>query len=201
MLTNALKLQTARQVLSEHGDSAWLLTADHAHSQVAAGPVIYVCDVRSGRVLLLPTAPGALQMLADQSGLDEPGYHEVRTATSILIGDVIDSVGRMHPATRQGLIMGAAFCVTQTRGFHLTKHHGADVQYLLVRYPDGTSGNHVLVPMPLFKADPIATQELEASVSHVLASEHVGHADRFTGARSLQFSQSRCSVVSRGVAS
>lgn len=199
MTINSLKLETARDVLAEYGDAAWLLADDEAVKDGNAGPVIYVCDVRSGRVLLLPTAPGTLQALADRSELDEAGYDEVRAATSVLIGEVVASVGRIHPATRRGLILGTAFCVTQTRGFHITRQHGPGVQYLLLRYPDAANATHVLVPMPLFKDHPIAAPDLEASVMHVLGSEHLSHSERFAGARSLQFTQSRRSTVSRGV--
>jgi hypothetical protein len=190
-------IDDARELLAGYGDAAWLLSGSTSDA-ADAGPVIYLCDVTSGRVLLLITAPGALQQLADRVDLDEQDYHDIRAALSVLVTDMLESSEGIHAQTRRGVILGAAFCVCKTRGFHITRHHGSDVQYLLVRYRDTLTGHHIFTPMPVFKSHPLPTADLESSVTHVLASEQVSHPERFPVGRATLFTQARRSVVARG---
>lgn len=190
-------LAAARALLAGYGEAAWLLT-DPARSTIKdAGPVIYICDVESGRILLLKTAAGALEKLSDQADLDEAAYEKIRAALSLLIGDLLSSAV-IHPDTRRGVILGAAFCISETRGFNITKHHGAGVQYLLLRYPDAGTARHVLTPMPAFKTHPIAAAELDSTLVHILASEQLNFPERFARGRALRFKEARRSVLSGG---
>jgi hypothetical protein len=193
-MNQAITLATARQLFTRFGDAAWLLT-DAASPATNVGPVIYICDVHSGRSLLLETVHGALQTLSDQADLDEPTYQQVRQALILLIGDVLAS-SPIHPDTRRGVILGAALCISETRGFHITKHHGAEVQHILLRYPDVVSNGHVLTPMPVFKSHPIAAAELEATATHILLSEQLNFPERFAQGMPLSFKQTRRNVVS-----
>ncbi|MGD9841340.1 MAG: hypothetical protein AB7F79_07920 [Steroidobacteraceae bacterium] len=196
-MTDVLKLAAARQMFTRFGDAAWLLT-DPAHPSASkTGPVIYICDVESGRSLLLETNHGALQKLSEQADLDEPEYQQVRAALSILIGDLLNSAP-IHPDTRRGVILGAAFCTSETRGFHITKHHGSEVQHVLLRYPDAASKSHILTPMPVFKVHPITAVELDSTVTHILLSEQLNFPERFANGMPLCFKQLRRNVLSGG---
>ncbi len=194
-MTDTTKLETARQLLARYGDAAWLLIDAARPSVNTAGPAIYLCDVESGRTLVLETGQGALQQLSDQADVDEAAYRAIRDALAILIGDLLSSATGIHPDTRRGVILGAAFCITETRGFHITKHHGADVQQLLLRYPDAAADGHVLTPMPVFKPHPIAASELDATATHVLLSEQLNFPGRFVGGKPLRFKEVRRNVL------
>lgn len=194
-MTDTTTLEVARQLLARYGDAAGLLLDAIRPTAGEAGPVIYLCDVESGRSLLLETRHGALQKLSDQADLDESAYQVIRAALTMLIGDLLDSSAGIHPDTRRGVILGAAFCITETRGFHITKHHGANVQYLLLRYPDASSNGHVLIPMPVFKAHPVAAVELNSTATHVLASEQLNFPERFTRGQSLRFTETKRNVL------
>lgn len=198
-MTDTTTLTAARQLLARYGEGAWLLTNAKRSTIANAGPVIYVCDVESGRVLLLETVAGALQTLSDQANLDETAYEKIRAALSILIDDLLSSSAGIHPDTRRGVIVGAAFCISETRGFDITKHQGAGVQYLLLRYPDTGAGRHVLTPMPIFKAHPMVAAELDATVSHVLLSEQVNFPERFAPRQAVRFKESRRNVLGGGL--
>lgn len=183
-------LDTARQLFAQYGDATWLLETSGAHT----GPAIYVCDVASRRTLILRTAADALQRLAAVE-LSEADYLRIRSATSVLLDDLLSSTEGIHPDTRRGVIFGVAFCITTTRGFHITKHHGADVQHLLLRYPDVSQRDHVLTPMPMFKPHPISNTELDATATHVLLSEHLNYPERFAGGKPLRFTEARRNVL------
>jgi len=182
-------------LLARYGDAAWLLIDAANPSGCKAGPAIYICDVQSGRTLVLETAQGALQTLSDQADVDEASYGAIRAALSVLIDDLLTSSTGIHPDTRRGVILGAAFCITETRGFHITKHHGADVQHVLLLYPDAVTGGHVLTPMPVFKRHPIAASELDATATHVLLSEQLNFPERFAGGKPLRFKELRRNVL------
>lgn len=194
-MINGETIEDARELLAGYGEAGWLLRDSGQPEGVDNGPVIYLCDVSSGRVLLFITASGALKQLSENMDIEEQDYLDIRAALSVLVSELLDSSAALDPGTRRGLILGAAFCICKTRGFHITSHHGNGVQYLLVRYRDAATGNHVLTPLPVFKSHPLAATDLEASVMHVLASEQVSHPERFAGLRSAQFRQARRSVV------
>ncbi len=189
-------LDAARQLLANYGDAAWLLMDAVNPDASTAGPALYVCDVQSGRTLVLETAQGALQKLSEQADVDEVAYRAICDALGILIDDLLASQSGIHPDTRRGVILGTAFCIAETRGFHITKHHGADVQHLLLRYPDATTGGHAFTPMPLFKPHPLPAPELDATATHVLLSEQLNFPERFAGGKPLRFKQVRRNVVS-----
>jgi hypothetical protein len=206
-------LASARQRFARYGDAAWLLTDPAKPRAHNAGPVIYVCDVQTGRTLMLETAPKALQQLSERTDLDEAAYHDIRAALVILIDDLLNSSGGIHPDTRRGVILGAAFCTSETRGFNITKHHDGDVQYVLVRYPDSSSSSsssssagagagagagaatHRLTPLPVFKAHPIAAADLDATVTHILLSEQLNFPERFVGGL-LRYQELKRNVLS-----
>lgn len=188
MIDNALA--AARQLFVRYGEAAWLLEQGAAHT----GPAIYVCDVASRRTLVLRTAADSLQRLSEQFETSEAEYERIRSATSVLLDDLLDSTTGIHPDTRRGVIFGVAFCITTTRGFHITRHHGADVQHLLLRYRDAVKGECVLTPMPMFKPHPISTADLEATATHVLLSEHLNYPERFAG-KPLRFTEARRNVL------
>jgi hypothetical protein len=194
-MTDPHTLETARQLFVQYGDAAGLLIDPRWLLPQRAGPAIYICDVNSGRVLVLPTAAGALLNLSEQADVSEADYLNIRTALQVLLQDLLDATGNIHPDTRRGVIFGAAFCTTETRGFHITRHHGSDVQYLLLRYPDAATGEHVLTPMPMFKAHPISATDLEATATHVLLSEHLNFPERFSGGKPLRFAEERRNVL------
>ncbi len=188
-------LDAARQLLTKYGDASWLLADPKKTKADNAGPTIYICDVQTGRTLLLETLRGALQKLSEQADIDETSYQQIRHALAILIGDLLDSAAGIHPDTRRGVILGTAFCITETRGFHITKHHDADVQYLLLRYPDAVTGGHVLTPMPVFKPHSIVAAELSATATHVLLSEQLNFPERFANGQPLSFKETRRNVL------
>ncbi len=190
-----IALDEARRLFVRYGDAAGLLIDPRWLSPQRAGPVIYLCDVASGRVLVLPTAAGALLNLSEQADVSEADYLNIRVALQMLLQDLLDATGGIHPDTRRGVIFGAAFCITETRGFHITRHHGSDVQHLLLRYADVTSGEHLLTPMPMFKAHPVSTADLEATATHVLLSEHLNFPERFAGGKPLGFTEARRNVL------
>jgi hypothetical protein len=192
-MTATAHLQSARQLIARHGEAAWLLVDPRASAPQVTGPAIYICDT-SGRTLVLLTAAGALERLSAQAALDETAYLHIKAATGVLLDDLFSS-DRIHPDTRRGVILGAAFCITETRGFHITKHHGNDVQHLLLRYPDAAGKQTVLVPMPLFKTHPIAALELNAVATHVLLSEQLNYSERFAGDKPLSFVETRRNVL------
>ncbi len=194
-MTDPHALDTARQRFAQYGDAAGLLIDPRWLSPQRAGPAIYICDVGSGRVLVLPTAAAALLNLSEQVEVSESDYLSIRAALHVLLQDLLDSAGTIHPDTRRGVIFGAAFCITETRGFHITKHHGSDVQYLLLRYPDVATGQYVLTPMPMFKTHPIGMADLEATATHVLLSEHLNYPERFAGGKPLGFTEVRRNVL------
>jgi len=194
-MTDSNKLNDARILLAGYGDAAWLLTDARTVSGQAAGPVIYICDVSSGRVLLLQTNSGALQQLSEQADVSEAAYTQIREALNVLLGDLLRSTTGIHPDTRRGVILGAAFCITETRGFHITKHHDADVQYLLLRYVDVSRNLFVLTPMPVFKAHPITATDLNATATHVLLSEQLNFPERFANDKPLAFKETRRNVL------
>lgn len=186
-------LKAARALLTAYGEAVWLL-GNPNQTMTEPGPAIYLCDVERGRTLVLETAVGALQQLSDQTDLDEAAYQAIRMALPILIGDLLNGTDGIHPDTRRGVILGAAFCITETRGFHITKHHGGDVQYVLLRYPDAQR-DHVLVPLPVFKTHPIIKAELESTVTHILMSEQLNFPERFASGQLLRFKELRRHVL------
>ena len=188
-------LAAARQQFARYGDAAWLLTDPAKPRAHDAGPVIYVCDVQTGRTLMLETAPQALQQLSERAELDEAAYHDIRAALVVLLDDMLNSADGIHPDTRRGVILGAAFCITETRGFNITKHHGGDVQHVLVRYPDTGAGTHRLTPLPVFKAHPVAAADLDGTVTHILLSEQLNFPERFVGGL-LRYKEVKRNVVS-----
>lgn len=183
------ELTAARTLLAHYGEAAWLLT-DPALPALHGGPALYLCDVGSGRTLILETAAGALQQLSAQAGMDETAYERVAAALNVLIDDLLSSSQGLHPDTRRGIILGAALCIAETRGFHLTRHHGADVQYVLLRYT-GEGQRAVLTPMPVFKAHPITAAELDSTVTHLLSSEQLNFPGHFLNGRPLRFKEVR----------
>lgn len=194
-MTVAFTLETARRRFVQYGDAADLLIDPRWQRPQRAGPAIYICDVHSSRVLVLPTAAAALQTLSEHADIGEAEYLENRAAFSLLLDDLLNSSDGIHPDTRRGVIFGAAFCITETRGFHITKHHGSDVQYLLVRYRNAADGEHVLTPMPVFKAHPIAAADLESVATHVLMSEHLNFPERFAECLPLSFKEARRNIL------
>jgi hypothetical protein len=194
-MTDTTSLTAACTLLANYGDAAWLLTDAKRISNIDAGPAIYVCDVPTGRTLLLETKAGALQKLSEQAGIDEARYQQIRDALSVLLSDLLESTMGIDPDTRRGVILGAAFCITETRGFHITKHHGPDVQHLLLRYFDVTRQEFVFTPMPLFKAHPIPAAELNATATHVLLSEQLNFPERFPSGKPLEFKETRRNVL------
>lgn len=195
-MTDTTRLGAARQLLAKYGDASWLLADPRKTEASQVGPAIYLCDVQTGRTLLLETNEGALQKLSEQADINEFSYKQIRDALIILIDDLLESTAGIHPDTRRGVILGAAFCVTETRGFHITKHHGAEVQHLLLRYPDAVTGGHVVTPMPMFKRHPIVASELSATATHVLLSEQLNFAERFAKGQPLSFKETRRNVLS-----
>jgi hypothetical protein len=195
-MNDVLKLDAARQLLSRYGDASWLLVDPRKPQAGSAGPAIYICDVQTGRTLVLETKGSVLQELSEQADINEASYLQVRAALDILVGDLLDSTAAIHPDTRRGVILGAAFCITETRGFNITKHHRAEVQHLLLRYPDAVTGGHVLTPMPMFKLHPIAATALNATATHVLDSERLNFPERFTGGQLRCFKETRRNVLS-----
>jgi len=193
-MTDTNPLNAARELMARYGDAAWLL-ADAKHGSADAGPVIYLCDVPSGRTLLLETNSGTLQKLSEQADIDEVAYQRIRDALILLMSDLLDSTTGIHPDTRRGVILGAAFCTTETRGFHITRHHGANVQYLLLRYFDEARQQFVLTPMPVFKSHPIAATDLNGTATHVLISEHLNFPERFPSGKPLAFTETRRHVL------
>ncbi|MGC3980026.1 MAG: hypothetical protein QM808_02070 [Steroidobacteraceae bacterium] len=194
-MTDPSKLDTARALFTEYGDASGLLIDPRWQTTQQTGPAIYLCDVTSGRTLVLETKAGALQQLSEQAEIEEATYEQIRAALDVLVVNLLGSTTGIHPDTRRGVIFGAAFCITETRGFHITKHHGADVQHLLVRYPNAVNGEYVLTPMPVFKTHPIAVAELNATVTHVLMSEQLNFPERFAGDKPLSFKETRRNVV------
>lgn len=196
-MTEVLTIAAARQLLARFGDAAWLMI-DHDQPTDpvnAPGAALYLCDVNSGRTLVLETRQAALQTLCDQTDMDEVLHRQIHDALSMLLEDLLDSPQGIHPDTRRGVILAAALCITSTRGFHITKHHGANLQHLLLRYPDAEKGGHVLTPMPLFKAHPIPAAELNAAATHVLMSEQLNFPGRFAKGRPTGFAEKRRNVL------
>lgn len=190
------QLESARREFFPYGDASGLLRDPRANylSELNSGAAIYICDVESSRTLILETRAGALSTLSEQAAISETAYDRIRAATAMLIGDLLNSRAGVHPQTRCGVILGAFFCITETRGFHITKHHGADVQYLLVRYPDASADTQVLTPMPVFKAHPIEAGELAATVTHILGTEQLNFPNRFTRA-GVMFKEARRDIL------
>lgn len=187
-------LYAARQLLARYGEAAWLLVDTQSTARQEKGPAIYLCDVSTGRTLVLLTSAQALERLTAQAALEEASYLQIKIAVNVLVADLLNSQS-IHPDTRRGVILGAAFCITETRGFHITKHRGEDVQHLLLRYPDASNHRHVLVPMPLFKAHPIPATELEATATHVLLSEQLNFPECFANDKPLSFKEQRRNVL------
>jgi hypothetical protein len=194
-MTDSTELNDARALLATYGDAAWLLADARRASVEVTGPAIYVCDVRTGRTLLLETNHGALQKLSDQVDIDEATYHRVRDALNVLLSDLLEGTDGVHPDTRRGVIFAAAICIIHTRGFHITKHHGANVQHLLLRYFDEVRNRFVLTPMPVFKSHPIAALDLNATATHVLLSEQLNFPERFPSGKPLAFKETRRNVL------
>lgn len=194
-MTDTNLLNAARELLANHGDAAWLLADAKRVSAIDAGPVIYLCDVPSGRTLLLETRQGALQKLSEQADMSEASYQKIRDALSVLLSDLLDNTAGIHPDTRRGVILGAAFCITETRGFHITRHHGADVQHLLLRYFDEAHQQFVFTPMPLFKSHPIAATDINGTATHVLLSQQLNFPERFPSGKPLAFKETRRHVL------
>jgi hypothetical protein len=196
-MTDTTPLQSARRLFARYGDAdsdaAWLLIDPYDRTPQATGPAIYVCDA-AGRTLVLVTAVQALQRLSAQTAVDETEFEQIKVATDVLLEDMFNS-DRIHPDTRRGVILGAALCIAETRGFHITKHHGSNVQHLLLRYPNAVSKHHALVPMPLFKSHPIAPLDLNAAATHVLLSEQLNFPERFAGDKPLSFVEARRNVL------
>lgn len=186
-------LEAARNELSCFGDPSELLNHPEP-SGWKLGAAIYICDVDSSRTVMLETKPHALSQLSERAAITAATFERIRSATALLIGDLLNSTEGIHPDTRRGVIFGVALCITETRGFHITKHHGADVQYLLVRYRDASNGDFVLTPMPVFKAHPIAAAELTSTVTHILDSEQLNFPQRFGGV-GVSFKERRRDVL------
>ena len=194
-MLSELSLESARQCFADCGDAKTLLLNTPAPAY-AAGAVIYICDVRTSRTLLLETAQSGVNHLYERAMPSESKLAALREAFAILLDDLLTSIPEIHPETRRGVIFGAAFFVMATRGFTLTRHHGQGVQYLLIRYPDDVRKRDVLTVMPVFKTHPIPAAELEATVNHILLSERLNFPDRFTEGVDIRFKQLRRNVLS-----
>ena len=190
-----LSLESARQCFADCGNASDLLLRTPSAPHVT-GPVIYVCDVRTSRTLLLETAQSALNQLYERAMPTEPKLLALREAFAVVLDDLLTSIPEIDPSTRRGVIFGAAFFVMANRGFMLTRHHGQGVQYLLIRYPDDLRKRDVFTMMPVFKSHPIAATDLEATVNHILLSERLNFPDRFTQGVATQFKQLRRNVLS-----
>ncbi len=169
-----------------------------AATMAGKGPAIYLCDVDTGRTLVLCSAAGAMERLSEVAALDAHGFAQMKIAFHVLVAHLLECVAQAQaiPAlTRQGVILGALLCITETRGFHITKHHGDNVQHLLLRYADASTGNPVLTPMPLFKAHPVEVAELNATATHVLLSENLNYPQRFAAGKPRSFVETRRNVL------
>lgn len=195
-MTDTISVVDARQLFARYGDAAGLLLDAVGPVTAKAGPVIYVCDVITGRVVLLETVANALQQVSEQANLDEATYERLRQAFCVLFDDLFANQEGVHPDTRRGVIFGASFCISETRGFNITKHHGNGVQHALVRYPNAANKQYVLTPMPLFKSHPIPVDELNAAVNHILLSEQLNYPERFVSQVAVGFKQRRRNVLS-----
>jgi hypothetical protein len=113
-MTDVMDLATARQLFTRYGEAGWLLTDPQQLRASNAGPVIYLCDVPSGRTLLLATQLGALQSLDEQADVDEASHQQICAALVVLIGDLFADSAGIHADTRRGVILGAAICCCVT---------------------------------------------------------------------------------------
>lgn len=194
-MRSELSLESARECFADCGDHSALLLNKPSAANVT-GPVIYVCDVRTSRTLMLETAQSNLNQLYERAMPEEHKLAALREAFAIVLDDLLTSIPEIHADTRRGVIFGAIYFVMASRGFTLTCHHGHGVQYVLIRYPDDMRKRDVLTVMPLFKSHPIPATELEAAVNHILLSERLNFPDRFTEGVDVQFKQLRRNVLS-----
>ncbi len=193
-MRSELSLESARQCFADCGDPSALLLNKPSPAN-RTGPVIYLCDVRTSRTLLLETAQSHLNQLYERAMPEELKLVALREAFAIVLDDLLTSIPEIHADTRRGVILGAVFFVMATRGFTLTRHHGQGVQYVLIRYPDDRRKRDVFTVMPVFKSHPIPAAELEATVNHILLSERLNFPDRFTDGVTTQFKQLRRNVL------
>lgn len=178
-LTHVRVAGAIRELSERYTRAGWIRGQDLHWDEPIAGTLIYFCDVDANELIALELVKGAIERLVDGAEARLP-VNQVVSAFTTLFGEIASGALPFDSAARNMLAAAAALYLVNSQPYRVARAQKPPfAQFLMVRYPDVSRGDHLLRVLPLMgtaKLDPLSVSDL---VNHLLRIDRESHPERF----------------------
>ena len=176
-----------RRTMGDFAEAGWHVEGTKFSMDVAGGAALYLCDIESGRLVLLTLRRGSLEELARQAQKRGVTFQDACNVCGTLFTDLIEGRRQLSGESKNDLAVAAGLYIVGTQGYALGMPRMTLPQFLVLRVKDHEKGGHLLRPVPLLKASPMTPDELVDAANRTLIEDFTNHPARFGRGRVLPF--------------
>jgi hypothetical protein len=180
------KMLANPQTVELFGDVGRLIACPPAPKRTPTGPVIYLCDLASGRLDVLWLSADAFAQLADQAIAMALTFKQACSALCTFMDQVEKGKLTVAGKARDVLVGVAALYLRGTESYAAAKNWDS-VHYIVVRYPPLQPAEHFLRPIPVISVQLLTHAEIESAVEKVLQIDRARHPLLLTASFSSRF--------------
>mgnify|MGYP001571770056 FL=1 len=152
------------------------------------GPTIYIGDVSSGRLYVVTLVVNGVELLQNQLRKSGLSYQDICDALGSLVSDLSTDKVPFNLETQSALVSGAVLYIAGTKSYEIsTSSKMPNPQFIVLRYMDYSTGDHLLRPLPISSPDPLTPAEVEEYGNLILDMDRKNHPGRFKSAKVLPF--------------
>ena len=176
-----------RRAMGDFAEAGWHVEGTKFSVDVAGGAALYLCDVDSGRLVLLTLRRGSLEELARQAQEHGVTFQEACNVCGTLFTDLIEGRQLLSGESKNDLAVAAGLYIVGTQGYALGMPRMTLPQFLVLRVKNHEKGGYLLRPVPLIKASPMTPDELVDAANRTLIEDFKNHPARFGRGHVLPF--------------
>lgn len=178
-LTNVRVATAIRELSERYARTGWAREQTLHADDPFAGTALYFCDIDSNELIALELVKGGIERLDGAAEARLP-INQVASALSTLLGEIASGALPFDRSYRNMLAAGTALYLINSQPYRIAQSQKPPfAQFLVVRYPDTSRGDHVLRVLPLMGStmlDPLTVSDL---ANHLLNIDRTSHPERF----------------------
>jgi hypothetical protein len=176
-----------RRTMGDFAEAGWHVEGTKFSVDVAGGAALFLCDISSGRLVMLTLRRGSLEDLARQGQERGVTFQDACNLCGTLFTDLIEGRRQLSGESKNDLAVAAGLYIVGTQGYALGMPRMTLPQFLVLRVKDHEKGGHLLRPVPLIKTSPMTPEELVDVANRTLIEDFKNHPARFGRGQVLPF--------------
>lgn len=176
-----------RRAMGDFAEAGWHVDGTPFSVDAVGGAALYLCDIESGRLVLLTLRRGALEELARQARESGLTFQDACNLCGTLFTELIEGRRQLSGESKNDLGVAAGLYIVGTQGYALCIPRMSLPQFLVLRVKDHEKGGHLLRPVPLLKASPMTPDDLVDAANRTLTQDRLNHPARFGLGQVLPF--------------